>query len=327
MLTKPIIGCVQLNSQSDIDANLTTIETSIQAAAKLGVHLLVLPENACRMGNQHELSERFEALSDWYADLAFKHQLFIVAGTLPCPYRPDGKPVPNAKLRQVSQLFAPDGKRLARYDKIHLFKAQVADSTGSYDEGQTFEAGDTTVVAQCDMRGLIGAGSGLSESSRPLTVGMMVCFDLRFAALAQRLRQAGAELLTAPSAFTYQTGQAHWQLLLQARALDAQCMVVGAAQGGEHRYPQAKNRKTWGHSAITNANGEVVVQTNRTSVTNLLDSAAIAKQVGPDSNSNSDSNTDTLQHQHYELISCDFDLQTQQDWRQNMPIHHCHRLA
>lgn len=292
----PIIGCVQLSSQFDIETNLANIQRAVIAAKQQDVHLLVLPENACRMGGQQQLAERFDELSQWYATLAFEHQMFIVAGSLPCAYRPDGTPVPGERLRQVSQLFSPEGKRVARYDKIHLFKAQVADNTGSYDEGRTFEPGDTTVVAQCDMANLLGQ----SAQTQPLSVGMMVCFDLRFPALAHKLRQSGAEILTAPSAFTYQTGKAHWQLLLQARALDAQCLVVGSAQGGTHDIPSGQ-RQTWGHSSIMNANGEQLVGTNQTEL------------MQPE--------------QGFELITAPFERTKQQNWRQNMPIHHCHRLA
>ena len=301
-MTHPTIGCVQLNSQFDIEANIRTIEKAVIAANQQQVDILVLPENACRMGGQKQLSQRFDELSSWYAQLAFKHQMFIVAGTLPCPYRPNGQPVPDAKLRQVSQIFAPDGKRLARYDKIHLFRAQVADDTGSYDEGKTFEPGDTTVVAQCDIENLKGKSGSTNAScskshSGIVSIGMMVCFDLRFPALAQRLRQSGADMLTAPSAFTYQTGKAHWQLLLQARALDAQCLVVGSAQGGTH-YTENNSRQTWGHSAFANANGEWVAETEQTDL-----------------------------QDNFILISTELDLKAQQTWRQNMPIHNCHRLA
>ena len=301
-MTQLNIGCVQLNSQFDIEANMATIEKAVTAASQQQVSLVVLPENACRMGGQKQLAERFDELSSWYADLAFKHQLFIVAGTLPCPYRPDGTVVADGKLRQVSQVFAPDGKRVARYDKIHLFRAQVADDTGSYDEGRTFEAGDTTVVAQCDMKNLnkdfLQSPSVASNKNLGiLSIGMMVCFDLRFPVLAQRLRQAGADILTAPSAFTYQTGKAHWQLLLQARALDSQCLVVGSAQGGTH-HTKDSSRETWGHSAFANANGDWVKETGQTN---------LAEDFG--------------------LITTTFDAQKQQTWRQNMPIHNCHRLA
>lgn len=301
-MTQLNIGCVQLNSQFDIEANMATIKKAVSAASQQQVSLLVLPENACRMGGQKQLAERFDELSSWYADLAFKHQLFIVAGTLPCPYRPDGSVVADGKLRQVSQVFAPDGKRVARYDKIHLFRAQVADDTGSYDEGRTFEAGDTTVVAQCDIKSLNkdflqSPSAASNKNSGILSIGMMVCFDLRFPALAQRIRQAGANILTAPSAFTYQTGKAHWQLLLQARALDSQCLVVGSAQGGTH-YTKDSSRETWGHSAFANANGDWVKETGQTK---------LAEEFG--------------------LITTTFDAERQQTWRKNMPIHNCHRLA
>ena len=318
-MTMPLIGCVQLNSQADTLLNQVAIEQSIIDASGKKVHLLVLPENACAMGNQRALAKQFDALSQWYGSLAARYNLFILAGTLPCPYRPDGTPVTGNRVRQVSQLFAPDGKRLARYDKIHLFKAQVSDSTGSYDEGQTFEPGDTTVVAQCDIQNLMGEAFKNPESSDAisttnhltqsglLSVGMMICFDLRFPALAQRLRQSGADILTAPAAFTYKTGEAHWELLLKARALDAQCLVVGAAQGGEHIYNNGSVRQTWGHSAITNANGNVVAQTHKTTTPNAdkLDSTA----------------------PKHLLITTPFDSNAQRTWRQNMPIHHCHRLV
>lgn len=297
-MSLPIIGNIQLNSQFNIDDNLTTIEHSIKAAKAAGVHILVLPENACRMGGQTELSHRFDDISSWYADLAFKHQLFIVAGTLPCPYRPDGTPVPSNRLRQVSQLFAPDGKRIARYDKIHLFRAEVSDGTGRYDETQTFEPGDTTVVAQCDLANLLQSPLSAGKIKKDvLNLGMMICFDIRFPALAQRLRQAGADILSAPSAFTYETGKAHWGLLLKSRALDSQCMVIGAAQGGTH-YIHNTTRETWGHSMMTNGNGEMMVETGKTVLT-----------------------------ESYALITAPFDFQKQQSWRNNMPIHHCHRLA
>ena len=134
---------------------------------------------------------------------------------------------------------------------------------------------------------------------------MMVCFDLRFPALAQRLRQAGAELLSAPSAFTYLTGQAHWSLLLQARALDSQCMVIGAAQGGEHAYRDGHTRQTWGHTTISAYDGTVMSSYNDSELTPSL-------------------NKD---HKNYALVLATLDRQAQNQGRQKMPIFDCHRLA
>ena len=298
----PTIACVQMNSQLDIDSNLQQVQQAITTAKTQGADMVVLPENALSMGNQSALAEQFEHRQQQLANLAAKYELHLLAGTLPCPYRPDGSTIADGRLRQSSLLFAPDGKRIARYDKIHLFCATVADSHGSYNEAATFEPGDTTVVATCQIK------------QQTLNIGMMVCFDLRFAALAQRLRQAGAQILSAPSAFTYKTGEAHWRTLLQARALDAQCMVIGAAQGGRH-YAAHKNddkssrkhRDTWGHASIVNANGEVVACHDHSSLDHSLDN-----------------DKDTAEHA---LIYAHFDNNAQLQWRQNMPLFNSHRLA
>lgn len=288
---KLTVAAVQMNTQQDIENNLATIKSAISEASAQGAKLIVLPENCCSMGRQFPTAERFDELSETLAGYAREQGIYLLAGTLPCLYRPDGTTVPNGRLRQVSLLFAPDGKMVARYDKIHLFTATVADKQGSYDEAATFEPGTQTVVAPIEL------------NSSTYQLGMMVCFDLRFPALAQRLRQAGADILSAPSAFTYMTGQAHWSLLLQARALDSQCMVIGAAQGGEHHYKNGKMRETWGHTAITDFNGTVV---------DSYDNSALQGAA-----------TDN----DYALVFATLDKEAQQQGRQKMPIFDCHRLA
>lgn len=285
------IAAIQLNSQQDIEANLATIKSAIIDAHTQGAKLVVLPENCCSMGQQFATAERFESLSATLADYANTYGVYVLAGSLPCPYRPDGVIVPDGRLRQVSQLFAPDGKRVARYDKIHLFTATVADKQGSYNEAATFEPGTQTVVTP------------LEANDTVYQLGMMVCFDLRFPALAQRLRQAGADILSAPSAFTYMTGQAHWSLLLQARALDSQCMVIGAAQGGDHVYKNGNIRQTWGHSAITAYDGRVIDSYNNSEL----------KGQKADGN--------------YAIVMATLDKPAQEQARQKLPIFQCHRLA
>lgn len=284
------VAAVQMNSQQSIEENLADIKAAIIDARAQGAQLVVLPENCCSMGKQFVTAERFDELSATIADYARASNIYVLAGSLPCPYRPDGVIVPDGRLRQVSQLFAPDGTRVARYDKIHLFTATVADKQGSYNEAATFEPGTQTVVAPIDV------------STAVYQLGMMVCFDLRFPALAQRLRQAGAELLSAPSAFTYLTGQAHWSLLLRARALDSQCMVIGAAQGGEHAYKNGNSRQTWGHSTIT-----------------AYDSTII--------NSYEDSELKDSANKNYALVLASLDKKVQIQGRQKMPIFDCQRLA
>ena len=287
------VAAVQMNSQQNIEDNLADIKAAIIDASKQGAQLVVLPENCCSMGRQFATAERFDELSNTMAEYARASGIYLLAGSLPCPYRPDGVIVPDGRLRQVSQLFAPDGMRVARYDKIHLFTATVADKQGSYNEAATFEPGTQTVVAT------------LEANDAVYQLGMMVCFDLRFPALAQRLRQAGAELLSAPSAFTYLTGQAHWSLLLRARALDSQCMVIGAVQGGDHVYKDGHARQTWGHTAITAYDGTVMSSYE-------------------DSELNHSAKKD---HKNYALVLATLDKQAQQQGRQKMPIFDCHRLA
>ncbi len=284
------VAAVQMNSQQNIEDNLADIKAAIIDAHAQGAQLVVLPENCCSMGRQFATAERFDELSATIADYARTYGIYVLAGSLPCPYRPDGVIVPDGRLRQVSQLFAPDGTRVARYDKIHLFTATVADKQGSYNEAATFEPGTQTVVTT------------LEANDDIYQLGMMVCFDLRFPALAQRLRQAGADLLSAPSAFTYLTGQAHWSLLLRARALDSQCMVIGAAQGGEHAYKDGSSRQTWGHSTITAYDGTII-------------------------NSYEDSDLKNPANKNYALVLASLDKAAQVQGRQKMPIFDCHRLA
>lgn len=286
------VAAIQLNSQQDIEANLSIIQNAVANASHQGAKLVVLPENACSMGRQQETAERFDELSEILAVMAHRHQVYLLAGTLPCRYRPDGSIVPKGLLRQVSQLFAPDGSRVARYDKIHLFTATVDDSHGNYNEAKTFEAGAQTVVAP------------MVINQDVFHIGMMVCFDIRFPVLAQRLRQMGADILTVPSAFTYLTGQAHWSLLLRARALDSQCLVIGASQGGVHQYQDGRNqrqkRQTWGHAGIAQADGTLLSYFEGSDLEN---------------------------DKKYEVVLSHFDKALQKQLRERLPIDLCHRLA
>lgn len=282
------VASIQLNSQDNINNNLAHIKSAISTASEHHAKLIVLPENACLMGNQTPLAKRFDEMCDWYAMLAQQYNVHLVAGTLPSPIRPNGSAVANNKYRQSSLLFDNTGNLLARYDKLHLFRAKVADGVGSYDEGRTFEAGDELVVAHCVIDGI------------SVNIGMMVCFDVRFANMAHQLRRLGADILTIPAAFTYTTGKAHWQTLLQARALDSQCLILGATQGGIHHYHHKGNsyqRQTWGHAMMVDANGQIVASTHR---------------------------TDTSK-QGYEIIYTHYDAILQQRIRQAMPLISCHR--
>ena len=241
----PVFAVAQMNSQDSIAQNLANTALLMQQAHEQHASLLVLPENfACfAAGQQLKTAERFDELQQQLQQLAATYHLWLVAGSMPCPYRPNGQTVPNSRVRSTSLLISPEAKTVARYDKIHLFDVQVGDNTGSYQESATFEPGDEVVVANTPFGQL----------------GMMICYDLRFPELALALRKQEADFLTAPSAFTEMTGRLHWQLLLRARAADTQCYVLGAGQQGTHG-TQPPLRHTWGHSAISNAAGEIVAE-------------------------------------------------------------------
>ncbi len=332
-LTK--FAIVELNSQTDILANLQSIELGIKIASERGTRMVILPENAFCFGKQGFASQYFDALKAWSAQAARHYGVYLLAGTLPCPYRPDGTPVADGKLRQSSLLFDPAGDCLARYDKIHLFKATVNDSTGNYDEGRTFEAGNALIVADTEFG----------------KVGMMVCFDIRFPTLAVKLRELGADILTAPSAFTYQTGKAHWHALLTARALDSQCMVIGAGQTGDHVVnPSApgKVRSTWGHSEFIRSDGERVLTqtidaatdsaTRDFDITNNLAHLPLSAKAASwlpksdnrqelDKNANQNTNKTTPSQQAPSVIFADFDADAQQITRQNIALLECQKLS
>jgi predicted amidohydrolase len=269
-----LVSVVQMNSQNDIDTNFVEIEALIQQSKDNGAELIVFPENfVCfAAGKQRETAAQFEVIQQRLEQLAHQYETWIVAGTLPCPYRPDGSIIEDGRVRTVSLCISPE-RTEARYDKIHLFDVQVGDAVGGYQESKFFEPGTDVVVAKTPFG----------------NIGLMVCYDLRFPELALNLRAKGANLLTAPSAFTYTTGEMHWQLLLQTRALDSQCSVLGAAQQGWH----GEKRQTWGHAAATNSRGQLL---------NMI-------------------HADGAQ-----LITVDFDLAEQQKIRDSMPLMQHRRL-
>lgn len=223
---------IQMVSQDDIAANLQQARRLLEQAAAGGARLVVLPENFSALGRRDaaELG-RLEACGEgpvlpWLKRTARDLTLWIVAGTLPLP--PDGQP--DGKPRACSLLIDEHGERVARYDKLHLFDVDVSDSRGRYRESDDYSHGERVVVADTPVGRL----------------GLTVCYDLRFPELYGALRDAGAELISAPSAFTQVTGAAHWDVLIRARAIETQCYLLAAAQGGVH----PGGRETYGHSAI-----------------------------------------------------------------------------
>lgn len=233
---------IQMVSQSDVLANLAQARRLLEQAAAGGEKLAVLPENFAAMGRRDVADiGRAEALGDgpilpWLKQTARDLTLWIVAGTLPLP----PKDQPDAKSNACSLLIDDRGEIVARYDKLHLFDVDVADARGRYRESDDYAFGSNVVVADTPVGRL----------------GLTVCYDLRFPELYSELRAAGAELITAPSAFTAVTGAAHWDVLIRARAIETQCYLLAAAQGGVHPGP----RETFGHAAIVDPWGRVLAQ-------------------------------------------------------------------
>lgn len=248
-----LLSVAQMSSQESIEENLQNVEQLIQQSVALGSKLVVFPENfiCFASGLQLKTAAMFEMIQARLEKLAHQYQIWLIAGTLPCPFRPDGTVVPNGRVRTTSLCISPE-KTEARYDKIHLFDVKVSDHVDGYQESKYFEPGDQLVTVKTPF-GILG---------------LMICYDLRFPELALKLRQQGADILTVPAAFTHTTGQKHWQLLLQSRAVDTQCYVLGAGQTGWHG-----NRQTWGHSAIVNSDGQIleVTQENNALITQNFD--------------------------------------------------------
>ncbi|MED5609856.1 carbon-nitrogen hydrolase family protein [Pseudomonas sp. JH-2] len=239
------IAVIQMVSQDDVPANLAAARRLLEQAAEGGARLAVLPENFAAMGRR-DLAElgRAEARGEgpilpWLKSAARDLRLWIVAGTLPLP--PDGQP--EAKANACSLLVDERGERAARYDKLHLFDVDVADARGRYRESDDYAFGGQVVVADTPVGRL----------------GLTVCYDLRFPELYTRLREAGAELISAPSAFTAVTGQAHWEVLIRARAIETQCYLLAAGQGGTH----LRGRETWGQSAIVDPWGRILAERDK----------------------------------------------------------------
>ena len=252
------VAAVQTVTGTSVDANLARADALIAEAARGGAELVLLPEYFCIMGRTEtdKVAIR-EADGDgpiqrFLADAARRHRVWLVGGTLPLQCGDDGR------VYNTSLTFDPRGQRVARYDKIHLFG--FTRGTESYDESRTILAGTAPVSfdAPCGR------------------VAMSVCYDLRFPELYRGLAAGGGtSLILMPAAFTYTTGQAHWEILLRARAIENQCYVLAAAQGGKHE----NGRRTWGHSMLVDPWGEVlaVLPEGEGVVSGTIDPARLAE--------------------------------------------------
>lgn len=234
-----LAAAIQMCSVPEPEANLAMAARLLQQAAQAGAKLAVLPENFAHMGlHPRDKLALAEApgqgpLQAFLSEQAARHGLWLVGGTI--PMRPARNPRP-ARIYAASLLFDPDGKQQARYDKLHLFDVNVSPAE-SYRESASFRPG----------RQVVGCDTPLGR------IGLSVCYDLRFPELYRRLVRDGAHILSVPSAFTHATGQAHWEVLLRARAVENLAWVIAPGQCGTH----ANGRRTWGHSMIVSPWGEL----------------------------------------------------------------------
>ena len=228
---------VQMCSSNDIDDNLAHIDALLaplyEARLSQPIDLILLPECFAQLGgNVAAFGKNTTEVRQWMAETARRHSAWLIGGSI--PFQVDAE----QNSRASCFVFNPRGLLESRYDKIHLFDANVADKHRLYRESNDYSAGNQPFVVD------------IGEAK----IGLSICYDLRFPELFRKLVSAGANILTVPSAFTHATGQSHWEVLLRARAIENQCYVLAANQGGIH----SNKRQTWGHSMIISPWGEVL---------------------------------------------------------------------
>jgi len=246
------VAVIQMVSGTQVPANLQQARELLHQAAQAGAELAVLPEYFCLMGRRDAdklaIAEPFGQgpLQQFLADTAREEGLWLVGGTLPLASEAAGVTDDSGLLRRVcnsSLVFSPQGDCVARYDKIHLFRFD--NGVESYDESTVLVAGTQPTTFDLD-----------SRDGQRWRIGLSVCYDLRFAELYRAYADAGAHLLLVPSAFTHTTGQAHWEVLLRARAIENLAFVAAAAQGGQHD----NARQTWGQAMLIDPWGQILAQ-------------------------------------------------------------------
>lgn len=233
----PFLAAVaQLTTTSDPKASLATALGLIERAAALGAKLVALPENVSFMGSEEEKLALAEPLDGptftQLSQAARRHQIWLLGGTLP-----ERSPRSAKKAYNTSTLWAPDGRLVAAYRKIHLFDVELGEGA-THRESSSVEGGENAVLAETPLG----------------KIGLSVCYDVRFPTLYRALAQAGAEILLVPAAFTVPTGKDHWEVLLRARAIENLCYVLAPGQFGAH----SETRRTYGRSMIIDPWGTVL---------------------------------------------------------------------
>lgn len=241
------VAAIQMVSGRQVQANLARARELLTRAAGMGAELAVLPEYFCLLA-QHDtdklaVCERLGEgpIQAMLAQAASELGLWVVGGSLPLAAGIPG--APGSRVHNSTLVYSPQGERVARYDKIHLFRFD--NGREQYDEAQVLSPGDAPVGFEL-----------ASRDGHLWRIGLSICYDLRFPELYRAHARQGAELLLVPSAFTHTTGQAHWEVLLRARAIENLAYVVAAAQGGAHE----NGRNTWGQSLLLDPWGCVLAE-------------------------------------------------------------------
>lgn len=237
MAAKVRAACVQVTSTPDMPANIDAACIAVRQASASGAEFVLLPENIALLADGGAMRDTaFDAgvhpARRAFADVARETKTWLLAGSI-------AERVEDGRLANRSLLIDPAGRTLAEYDKIHMFDVALGDGE-NYRESETYRPGNEAVVAATPWGAL----------------GMTICYDMRFPHLYRALAQAGAVMLSVPSAFTVPTGRAHWHVLLRARAIESGCFIFAPAQCGTHY----GKRRTYGHSLIVDPWGEILAE-------------------------------------------------------------------
>jgi len=235
-----VAAAVQMASGPNVGANLIEAERLIANAVDAGAQLVVLPENFAHFGIeptdvlQHREADGDGPLQTFLSQQAQRHAIWLVGGTIPlfCSVQDRAK--------SACLIFDPSGERLARYDKMHMFDVRHPEVDEQYRESDVMESGDDILVLDMPFGRL----------------GVAICYDLRFPEQFRQMAASGVDVIAVPSAFTALTGQAHWDVLVRARAIENLCYVVASGQGGYH----LNGRETHGNSMIVDPWGSVMDQ-------------------------------------------------------------------
>ena len=241
------VACVQMNTRGDVAANVGAATALVEEAAAAGAVLVALPETWAYKGGREGIHASAEAVDGpsnaALAQLAARLGIFVLAGSI---YEPSPEP---GRVYNTSALFGPHGDLLAVYRKIHLF--DITAGTTVYRESDDVMPGADLVTAEIDC-----GSAETAAPAAPVTLGLTICYDLRFPELYRSLALRGAQILCVPSAFTAYTGAAHWKVLLRARAIENGCFVIAPGQVAEH----LPGRECFGHSMIVDPWGTVLAE-------------------------------------------------------------------